>query len=227
MVGEAYPRILKWKTGAHVSGLQLEEEVFKHSELEVIQFVAINEEKNEIYALGLFHKKQSANECGASSSRFAIGEKGQVEDQNPKRNVVDFDISNNENIGHGATDFEFDSRMSSDHEQKMLKLGRRKEKRVQVDKTNNESGTEFEVGGEESKKYLFDGTFVSKHRFDVLKFCPSFDLGIDDEPNANDIELDDMEFTKYDLKMIDECDVDVNDDYILVNDSTPDIPRKA
>ncbi|KAL2558001.1 uncharacterized protein Fot_02740 [Forsythia ovata] len=115
----------------------------------------------------------------------------------------------------------------------------RKGKRVQVDKSNNESGPEFEVGGEEPKKYLFEGTFVSKRMFDVLNFCPSFDLGIDDEPNANDIELDDMEFTKLDLKMIDECvqmrylstskneeDVDADDDYILVDDSTPDIPRK-
>ncbi|KAL2479839.1 hypothetical protein Adt_32805 [Abeliophyllum distichum] len=96
-----------------------------------------------------------------------------------------------------------------------------------------------EVGGKEPKKYLFEGTFVSKRMFDVLNFCPSFDLEIDDEPNANDIELDDMEFIELDLKMIDEWvqmrylstykneeDVDANDDYILVDDSTPDIPRK-
>ncbi|KAL2557158.1 Uncharacterized protein Fot_01897 [Forsythia ovata] len=148
-----------------------------------------------------------------------------VEDQNPKGNEVDFDTFNNENVGHGGTDFE----VSFD----------RKGKQVQVDKTKNESGTEFEVGGEEPKKYLFDGTFVSKRMFDVLKFCPSFDLGIDDEPNDNDIELDDMEFTKLDLKMIDESvqmrylstskneeDVVDDDDYILVDDITLDIPMK-
>ncbi|KAL2471641.1 Ulp1 protease family [Abeliophyllum distichum] len=57
----------------------------------------------------------------------------------------------------------------------------RKDKRVQINKSNNESGTEFEGGGEEPKKYLFEGKF----------------------------------------------DVDANDDHILVDDSTPDIPRKS
>ncbi|KAL2555486.1 Ubiquitin-like protease domain-containing protein [Forsythia ovata] len=330
-VGEAYPRMLKWESDVHVTGPQLEEEVFKHSELEVIQFVATNEEKNEIYASGLFHKKQTGNEFGASSSRPAPGEKGKgccelneivmnrlsqiefkqqelernqaqiislhndlrkemtnlnrnvqgmfaeflnqfgketggscynvldrqivmytgdtssgrkVEDQNTEGNGVDFDTFNNENVGHGGTDFEvpFEDVIGSRAED--VEVGRevqfdRKGKRVQVDKSNNESGPEFEVGGEEPKKYLFEGTFVSKRMFDVLNFCPSFDLGIDDEPNANDIELDDMEFTELDLKMIDECvqmrylstskneeDVDADDDYILVDDSTPDIPRK-
>ncbi|KAL2542247.1 Sentrin-specific protease 1 [Abeliophyllum distichum] len=171
MVGEAYPRMLKWKTDVHVTGPQLEEAVFKHS---------------------------------------------QVEDQNPKGNGVDFDIFNNENVGHCGIDLE--DVIGSCAED--VEVGR-------------------EVGGKEPKKYLFEGTFVSKRMFDVLNFCPSFDLGIDDEPNANDIELDDMEFTELDLKMINECvqirylstskneeDVDANDDYILVDDSTPDIPRK-
>ncbi|KAL2514619.1 uncharacterized protein Fot_28590 [Forsythia ovata] len=294
-------------------------------------FVATNEEKNEIYSSGLFHKKQTVNEFGASSSRPAPGEKGKgccelneivmnrlsqiefkqqelernqaqiislhndlrkemtnlnrnvqgmfaeflnqfgketggscynvldrqivlytgdtssgrkVEDQNTEGNGVDFDTFNNENVGHGGTDFEvpFEDVIGSRAED--VEVGRevqfdRKGKRVQVDKSNNESGPELEVGGEEPKKYLFEGTFVSKRMFDVLNFCPSFDLGIDDEPNANDIELDDMEFTELDLKMIDECvqmrylstskneeDVDADDDYILVDDSTPDIPRK-
>ncbi|KAL2542238.1 hypothetical protein Adt_03216 [Abeliophyllum distichum] len=171
MVGEAYPCMLKWKTDVHVTGPQLEEAVFKHS---------------------------------------------QVEDQNPKGNEVDFDTFNNENVGHCGIDLE--DVIGSCAED--IEVGR-------------------EVGGEEAKNYLFEGTFVSKRMFDVLNFCPSFDLGIDDEPNANDIELDDMEFTELDLKMIDECvqmryistskneeDVDANDDYILVDDSTPDIPRK-
>ncbi|KAL2521400.1 uncharacterized protein Fot_25323 [Forsythia ovata] len=300
-----------------------DDEVLYTPNLEVIQFVATNEEKNEIYASGLFHKKQTGNEFGASSSRSAPGEKGQgccelnetvmnrlsqiefkqqelernqaqiislhndlrkeminlnrnvqgmfaeflnqfgketggscynvldrqivlytgdtssgrkVEDQNPKGNGVDFD--------HGGTDFEvpFEDVIGSQGEG--VEVGRevpfdRKGKQVQVDKTKNESGTEVEVGGEEAKKYLFEGTFVSKPMFDVLNFCPSFDLGIDDEPNANDIELDDMEFTELDLKMIDESvqmrylstskneeDVDADDDYILVDDITPDIPRK-
>ncbi|KAL2488827.1 Uncharacterized protein Fot_42119 [Forsythia ovata] len=95
------------------------------------------------------------------------------------------------------------------------------------------------VGGEEPKKYLLEETFVSKRMFDVLNFCPSFDLGIDDEHNANDIELDDMEFIEHDLKMIDKCvqmrnmstskneeNVDADDNYILVDDSTSDILRK-
>ncbi|KAL2508770.1 hypothetical protein Fot_32417 [Forsythia ovata] len=169
--------------------------------LEVIQFVATNEEKNEIYASGLFYKKQTGNEFGASSSRPA-----------PR----------------------FHSRMSSDPRAEDVEVGRevqfdRKGKRVQVDKSNNESGPEFEVGGEEPKKYLFEGTFVSKCMFDVLNFCPSFDLGIDDEPNANDIELDDMEFTELDLKMIDECvqmrylSTSKNEESMIV---LHDIPRK-
>ncbi|KAL2488970.1 Uncharacterized protein Fot_42262 [Forsythia ovata] len=33
--------------------------------------MATNEEKNKVYALGLFHKKQAVNECGASFSRLA------------------------------------------------------------------------------------------------------------------------------------------------------------
>ncbi|KAL2498442.1 Uncharacterized protein Adt_23992 [Abeliophyllum distichum] len=272
--------------------------------LEVIQLVATNEEKNEIYASGLFHKEQTGNEFGASSSKPAPCKKGQggcelheivmnrlsqiefkqqelernqvqiislhndlrkemtnlnrnvqgmfadflkqfgketggssynvldrqivlytgdtylgkkVEDQNPKGNGVDFDTFNNENVGNGGTDFEvpFEDVIGS--------------------RAEDESGTEFEVGGEKPKKYLFEGTFVSKRMFDVLDFCPSFDLGIDDEPNANDIELDDMEFIELDLKMIDECvqmrylstsKNEEDDDYILVDDSTPDIPRK-
>ncbi|KAL2537934.1 Uncharacterized protein Fot_19325 [Forsythia ovata] len=251
MVGEAYSRMLKWETDVHVTGPQLEEEVFKHSE-----FVATNEGKNEIYASGLFHKKQKANEFGASSSRSAPGEKGQgcelneivmnrllqiefkqqelernqahiifwhndlrkemtnlnknvqgvfaefvnqfgketggsssnvldrqivfytgdtslgrkVEDQNIKGNGVDFDTSNNENVGHGGTYFEvlFEDVIGSRGED--VEVGRevsfdRKEKQVQVDKTKNESGTEFE-------------------------------------------------------------DVDDDDDYILIDDITPNIPRK-
>ncbi|KAL2558317.1 Uncharacterized protein Fot_03056 [Forsythia ovata] len=75
-------------------------------DLEVIQFVATNEEKNKVYASGLFHKKQTINKCSASSSKPAPGEKGQVEDQNPKRKGVAFDKSNNENIGHSGTYFE-------------------------------------------------------------------------------------------------------------------------
>ncbi|KAL2524957.1 Uncharacterized protein Adt_10011 [Abeliophyllum distichum] len=71
MIGKTYPRMLKWKTDVHVTGPQLEEEVFKHSQLEVIQFVATNEEENEIYVSGLFHKKQTTNEFGASSLRPA------------------------------------------------------------------------------------------------------------------------------------------------------------
>ncbi|KAL2455858.1 hypothetical protein Fot_57221 [Forsythia ovata] len=308
-----------------------DDEVLYTPNLEVIQFVATNEEKNEIYASGLFYKKQTGNEFGASSSRPAPSEKGKgccelneivmnrlsqiefkqqelernqaqiislhndlrkemtnlnrnvqgmfaeflnqfgketggscynvldrqivlytgdtssgrkVEDQNTEGNGVDFDIFNNENVGHGGTDFEVPFEDVIGPRAEDVEVGRevqfdRKGKRVQVDKSNNESGPEFEVGGEEPKKYLFEGTFVSKCMFDVLNFCPSFDLGIDDEPNANDIELDDMEFTELDLKMIDECvqmrylstskneeDVDADDDYILVDDSSPDIPRK-
>ncbi|KAL2553152.1 Uncharacterized protein Fot_06771 [Forsythia ovata] len=142
MVGEAYPRMLKWETGVHVIGPQLEDEVFKF-----LEFVATNEEKNEVYTLGLFHKKQAVNECGASSSRPAPGEKRQVEDQNPKGKGVDFDKSNNENIGHGGTDFE-----------------------VQFEDDVGSRAKDVEVGWE---------------------------------------------------------DVDADDDYILVDDITPDIPMKA
>ncbi|KAL2507392.1 Uncharacterized protein Fot_31039 [Forsythia ovata] len=326
MVGEAYPCMLKWETDVHVTGPQLEEEVFKHSELEVIQFV----KRRMRYMLrDCLIKSRQVNEFGASSSRPAPSEKGQgccelneivmnrlsqiefkqqelernqaqiislhndlrKEMTNLNRNVqgmfaeflnqfgketggscynvldrqivlytgdtssgrkdksfslngVDFDTFNNENVGHDGTDFEvpFENVIGSRAED--VEVGTevqfdRKGKRVQVDKSNNESGTEFEVGGEEPKKYLFEGTFVSNRMFDVLNFCPSFDLGIDDEPNANDIELDDMEFTELDLKMIDECvqmrylstskneeDIDADDDYILIDDSTSDIPRK-
>ncbi|KAL2537900.1 Uncharacterized protein Fot_19291 [Forsythia ovata] len=287
--------------------------------LEVIQFVATNEEKNAIYASGLFHKKQKANEFGASSSRSAPCEKGQggcelneivmnrlsqiefkqqelernqaqiiflhndlrkemtnlnrnvqgmfaefvnqfgketggsssnvldrqivfytgdtslgrkAEDQNPKGNGVDFDTSNNENVGHGGTDFEvlFEDVIGSRGED--VEVGGRFHL---IDKGNKFRLIKLRmkvVGGEEPTKYLFEGAFVSKRMFDMLN------LGIDDEPNANDIELDDMEFTELDLKMIDESvqmrylstskneeDVDNDDDYILVDDITPDIPR--
>ncbi|KAL2531912.1 hypothetical protein Adt_05263 [Abeliophyllum distichum] len=84
-----------------------------------------------------------------------------VEHQNPKGNGVNFDTFNNENIGHGRTDFEVPFEDVIGPRAKDGEVGR-------------------EVGGEEPKKYLFEGTF----------------------------------------------DVDADDDYILVNDSTPDIPRK-
>ncbi|KAL2532284.1 Uncharacterized protein Adt_05635 [Abeliophyllum distichum] len=193
---------------------------------------------------GLFHKKQTGNEFGASS-RPAPDEKGQgccelneivmnrlsqiefkqlfctlvillwggrLKIKTLKGTEVDFDTFNNENVGHGGTDFEapFEDVIGSRAED--VEVGR-------------------EVGGEEPKKYLFEGTFVSKHMFDVLNFCPSFDLGIDDELNANDIELDNMEFTELDLKMIDECvqmgylSTSKNEESMIVL-STPDIPRK-
>ncbi|KAL2543413.1 Uncharacterized protein Adt_04391 [Abeliophyllum distichum] len=70
-----------------------DDEILYILNLEVIQFVTTNEEKNEIYASRLFHKKQTTNEFGA------------VEDHNPKENGVDFDTFINENIGYGGTDF--------------------------------------------------------------------------------------------------------------------------
>ncbi|KAL2488871.1 Uncharacterized protein Fot_42163 [Forsythia ovata] len=126
----------------------------------------------------------------------------------------------------------------------MRKNGRRRTRKKNEDRKSGKMvgdrpEEQILVGGEEPKKYLLEETFVSKRMFDVLNFCPSFDLGIDDEHNANDIELDDMEFIEHDLKMIDKCvqmrnmstskneeNVDADDNYILVYDSTSDILRK-
>ncbi|KAL2508637.1 Uncharacterized protein Fot_32284 [Forsythia ovata] len=129
---------------------------------------------------------QFGKETGGSSSIvfdrqivFYTGDNSlgrKVEDQNPKGNGVDFDTSNNENVGHGGTDFEFHLRMSLDHEKKMLKLRGRFHL---IEKGNKFRLIKLRmkvVGGEEPKKYLFEGTFVSKRMFDVLNFCPSFDL---------------------------------------------------
>ncbi|KAL2538282.1 hypothetical protein Fot_19673 [Forsythia ovata] len=193
MIGEAYPRMLKWETDVHVIDPQLEDEMFKFS-----KFVATNEEKIRYMLRDCFlQSRQSTNV---------------VEDHNPKGKGVNFDKSNNEKIDHGEQILRYKIFDDVGSRVKDVEVGRevqfdRKGKRAQVDKTNNESGTEFE--------------------------------GFDDEPNANDIELDDMEFTEHDLKMIDECvqmrnlstsknkeDVDADDDYILVDDSTPNIPMK-
>ncbi|KAL2513030.1 hypothetical protein Adt_18630 [Abeliophyllum distichum] len=112
-------------------------------------------------------------------------------------NYIEFEaeVQVEDNDGSQLKDFEVPSQVQYDG----------KEKAVVCDKTNNDSihhgATEFEVEG--PNKNLTDEAVVSQ-KCNMLNFSPSFDLGIHLETTTPDIELDDMEFTDHDLKMIDE-----------------------
>ncbi|KAL2549699.1 Uncharacterized protein Fot_11229 [Forsythia ovata] len=81
--------------------------------------------------------------------------------------------------------------------------------------------------------------FLVKKVCNMLNFIPCFDLGIDLDTTAPDVELDDMEFTDHDLKMIDETmhmknmstskkteKIGEDDDIIQIDDITPSAPRR-
>ncbi|KAL2500803.1 Uncharacterized protein Fot_34651 [Forsythia ovata] len=112
----------------------------------------------------------------------------ETEDESENNDVNNYtkfekEVQVEDNDGSHLQDFEVESQYD------------RKGKTVVCNKTNNESihhnAIEFEV-------------VLSQNMCNMLNFSHSFDLGIDMETNAPDIELDDMEFTDHDLKMIDE-----------------------
>ncbi|KAL2552921.1 Uncharacterized protein Fot_06540 [Forsythia ovata] len=137
-----------------------------------------------------------------------------------------------DNDGSQLKDFEVESQVQYDR--------KGKGKAVVCDKTKNESvyhgAIEFEVEG--PKKNLIDEAVVSQKMYNMINFSPSFDLGIDLDTTAFDIELYDMEFTDHDLKMIDETIYMRNmstskmaekieqDDIIQIDDITPSVARR-
>ncbi|KAL2545289.1 Uncharacterized protein Fot_14522 [Forsythia ovata] len=138
-----------------------------------------------------------------------------------------------DNDGSQLKDFEAESQVQYDR--------KGKGKAVVCDKTKNESvyhgAIEFEVEG--PKKNLIDEAVVSQKMCNMINFSPSFDLGIDLDTTAFDIELYDMEFTDHDLKMIDETiymknmstskmaeKIEQDDDIIQIDDITPSVARR-
>ncbi|KAL2552638.1 Uncharacterized protein Fot_06257 [Forsythia ovata] len=166
-----------------------------------------------------------------------ILETGDEFEKNDFNNYTEFEtkVQVEDNDGSQLKDFEVESQVQYDRK------GKEKWKAVVCDKTKNESvhhgATEFEVEG--PKKNLIDETVVSKKMCNMINFNPSFDLGIDLNTTASDIELYDMEFTDHDLKMIDGTiymrnistskmaeKIEQDDDTIQIDDITPSAPRR-
>ncbi|KAL2501569.1 hypothetical protein Fot_35417 [Forsythia ovata] len=155
-------------------------------------------------------------------------------EKNDFNNYTEFEteVEVEDNDGSQLKDFEVQSQVQNDR--------KGKGKAVFCDETENESvhhgATEFEVEGQ--KKNLIDDA-VSQKMCNMINFSPSFDLGIDLDTTASDIELYDMEFTDHDLKMIDETiymrnmstskmaeKIEQDDDIIQIDDITPSAPRR-
>ncbi|KAL2554531.1 hypothetical protein Fot_08150 [Forsythia ovata] len=155
-------------------------------------------------------------------------------EKNDFNNYTEFEteVQVEDNDGSQLKDFEVQSQVQNDR--------KGKGKAVFCDETENESvhhgATEFEVEGQ--KKNLIDDV-VSQKMCNMINFSPSFDLGIDLDTTASDIELYDMEFTDHDLKMIDETiymrnmstskmaeKIEQDDDIIQIDDITPSAPRR-
>ncbi|KAL2494159.1 Uncharacterized protein Fot_37916 [Forsythia ovata] len=153
-------------------------------------------------------------------------------EKNDFNNYTEFEteVQVENNDGSQLTDFEVQSQYDR----------KGKGKVVFCDKTKNESvhhgATKFEVEGQ--KKNLIDDA-VSQKMCNMINFSPSFDLGIDLDTTASDIELYDMEFTNHDLKMIDETiymrnmstskmaeKIEQDDDIIKIDDITPSALRR-
>ncbi|KAL2558067.1 hypothetical protein Fot_02806 [Forsythia ovata] len=156
-------------------------------------------------------------------------------EKNDFNNYTEFetDVQDEDNDGSQLKDFEVESQVEYNR--------KGKGKAVFCDKTKNESvhhgATEFEVEG--PKKNLIDDAVVSQKMCNMINFSPSFDLGIDLDTTASDIELYDIEFTDHDLKMIDKTiymrnmstskmaeKIEQDDDIIQTDDITPSAPRR-
>ncbi|KAL2558195.1 hypothetical protein Fot_02934 [Forsythia ovata] len=183
------------------------------------------------------NSKKSKRKTSTSGNRTKRSKNSDEFEKNDFNNYTEFetDVQDEDNDGSQLKDFEVESQV------RLSIIGKEKGKQVFCDKTKNESvhhgATEFEVEG--PKKNLIDDAVVSQKMCNMINFSPSFDLGIDLDTTASDIELYDIEFTDHDLKMIDKTiymrnmstskmaeKIEQDDDIIQTDDITPSAPRR-
>ncbi|KAL2515156.1 Uncharacterized protein Fot_29127 [Forsythia ovata] len=210
-----------------------DDEVLYTPNLEVIQFVATNEEKNEIYALGLFHKKQTGNEFCASSSRLAPSEKGQG------------CCELNEIVMNRLSQIEFIQQELERNQAQIIYLHNDLRKEM-TNLNRNVQGMFAEFLNQFEKET--GGSCYNVLDRQIVLYAGDTSTGRkveDQNPKGNGVDFDTFNNenvghggTDFEVPFEDVIrsraedvevgreDVDADDDYILVDDSTPDIPRK-